>query len=69
MEHSGHLVTFKYADGAGVPMTAVTFTHACRQGGPSRLPITWDRVHGGGRVECPMCGKSKLTAGLRGHVL
>lgn len=50
-------------------MTTVTFTHACRQGGPAQLPVTWDRVRGGGRVECPMCGANKLTAGARQHVL
>lgn len=50
-------------------MTSVTFTHACRQGGPAQLPVTWDRVRGGGRVECPMCGANKLTAGARTHVL
>ena len=46
-----------------------TFTHACRQGGPAQLPITWDRVHGGARVECPICGANKLTATARSHVL
>lgn len=46
-----------------------TYTHACRQGGPSRLPVTWDRVNGGGRVSCPICGASKLTAAMRGTVL
>lgn len=50
-------------------MTSLTFTHACRQGGPAELPVTWDRVHGGGRVECPMCGMNKLTAGAKLHVL
>lgn len=45
------------------------FTHACRQGGPAQLPITWDRVNGGGRVACPICGVSKLTATLRGNVI
>lgn len=45
------------------------FTHACRQGGPAQLPVTWDRVAGGGRVACPICGVSKLTATLRGNVI
>lgn len=46
------------------------YRHACRQGGPAQLPVTWDRVAGGGRVACPMCGASKLTAQIHGaHVL
>lgn len=46
-----------------------TFHHACRMGGPTNLPVTWDRVAGGGRVSCPICGVNKLTATLRGHTV
>lgn len=47
-----------------------TYAHHCRQGGPAKLPVTWDRVAGGGRVSCPICGASKLTATIQGkHVL
>jgi hypothetical protein len=45
------------------------FQHSCAKGGPARLPVTWDRVSGGGRVSCPLCGANKLTATLRNHVL
>lgn len=47
-------------------MTTPQYHHACRQGGPSHLPVTWDRVAGGARVTCPMCGQSKLSAAIRG---
>lgn len=48
----------------------LTYDHQCRQGGPAKLPVTWDRVQGGGRVSCPLCGMSKLTAQIHGaHVL
>lgn len=50
-------------------MNTVTYQHACRQGGPAQLPVTWDRIHGGARVSCPMCGANKLTAAMRTHVL
>lgn len=50
-------------------MTAIHYAHACRQGGPASLPITWDRVQGAARVSCPMCGANKLTAAIRGHTL
>lgn len=50
------------------PMTP-SYHHACRQGGPALLPITWDRIAGGGRVACPMCGVSKLTASIHGHTV
>lgn len=46
-----------------------SFHHACRMGGPATLPVTWDRVNGGGRVSCPICGANKLAAQLRNHVL
>jgi len=45
-------------------MDVKTLHHECRQGGPSELPITWDRIAGGGRVSCPVCGLNKLTADL-----
>ncbi|MEA3200847.1 MAG: hypothetical protein QOE90_2275 [Thermoplasmata archaeon] len=48
---------------------AVHYHHACRQGGPRELPITWDRVSGGGRVSCPICGVSRLTATIRGNTI
>lgn len=47
-------------------MNAPHYTHACRQGGPASLPGTWDRIQGGGRVACPICGANKLTAAIRG---
>lgn len=50
-------------------MNAPRYVHHCRQGGPATLPVTWDRVNGGGRVACPMCGAHKLTATIRGNVL
>lgn len=50
-------------------MNAPHYNHACRQGGPASLPVTWDRVNGGGRVSCPMCGVNKLTATIHGNVL
>lgn len=50
-------------------MNAPHYTHACRLGGPRTLPVTWDRVQGGGRVACPICGASKLTAAIRGNAL
>ena len=46
-----------------------TYSHACRQGGPAMLPITWDRVAGGARVACPICGVSRLTASIHGNAI
>ncbi|MFA5861718.1 MAG: hypothetical protein WDA16_08480 [Candidatus Thermoplasmatota archaeon] len=46
-----------------------SYTHACRQGGPATLPVTWDRIAGGGRVSCPICGANKLTATIHGSAL
>lgn len=43
-----------------------SYSHACRQGGPSTLPVTWDRIAGGARVSCPMCGLNKLAATIHG---
>lgn len=51
------------------PPVMTSFAHQCRQGGPAKLPITWDRVAGGGRVSCPMCGQNQLAAALRNHKL
>ncbi|GEM_PF-5654375 len=48
---------------------AVHYHHACRQGGPRELPVTWDRVSGGARVSCPICGVSRLTATIRGNTI
>ncbi|HEX2021318.1 MAG TPA: hypothetical protein VHH36_01285 [Candidatus Thermoplasmatota archaeon] len=50
-------------------MTSVTYRHACRQGGPAHLPITWDRVAGGARVSCPICGVNRLAATIRGDLI
>lgn len=50
-------------------MPALHFEHACAKGGPNRLPVTWDRNLGGGRVSCPVCGANKLAATLRNNVL
>lgn len=46
-----------------------SYHHACRNGGPTNLPVTWDRVAGGGRVACPMCDVNRLTAAIRGHTV
>lgn len=45
------------------------YDHECAKGGPARLPITWDRALGGGRVSCPLCGVNRLTATIRGHTI
>lgn len=50
-------------------MATLRYDHACHQGGPATLPVTWDRIQGGGRVSCPICGVNKLTATIRGNAL
>ena len=50
-------------------MSPTLYSHACRQGGPAQLPVTWDRVAGGARVACPICGVSRLSATIRGNVI
>lgn len=50
-------------------MNTFHVAHHCRQGGPAQLPVTWDRVAGGARAACPICGANKLAASLKGHTL